>query len=460
MTSCAEKTKDEILTRYKKRNTKSRRHHDNARKYLPGGDTRNVCHYLPYPTFIEKGKGCCVYDVDGNAYIDFVNNYTSLIHGHGHPLIVNAVQAQIEKGTIFGSPAECQYKFGQHLIKRIPSMDYIRFANSGTEATLFAMRAARCFTGKDVIIKMNGGYHGTHDYTWVNVLNPDVQKRKIPRTLLEYGTPSSVKADTIVAHFNDVEGVETLCSKHKDRIAAIILAPILATDTIILPEENYLEELRAICNRYDVLLIFDEVITFRLNEGGLQNMTGIEPDLTTLGKIIGGGFPIGAFGGRAEIMDQFNPEHPRNVLHSGTFNGNNMSMVAGLAAMQIYDQKEINRINKLGDRLRIGLNKAIKSIGLKSKAINVGSLISFLWRDTFIKDARDAVLAVESTKELNTYIHLELLNRGIFIAPREFYSVSTAMSTEEIDSTVNIFGEALEDLMPLISETNPDILKI
>jgi glutamate-1-semialdehyde 2,1-aminomutase len=339
-------------------------------------------------------------------------------------------------------------------------MDHIRFANSGTEATLFAMRAARCFTGKEVIVKMNGGYHGTHDYTWINVLNPDTEKREIPEILLEYGTPASAKAGTLVVHFNDLDGVEKLCRENRDRIAAIILAPILATNTIIAPEESYLQGLRDVCNRYGVLLIFDEVITFRLSEGGLQNMAGVTPDLTTLGKIIGGGFPIGAFGGKADIMAQFDPQHPRNVLHSGTFNGNNMAMVAGLAAMSIYRQEDIDRIDTLGDRLREGLEKGIEHCGLKSKVMNIGSLVSFLWKDRAIKDARDAMRAIDSTKELNTFIHLELLNRGIFIAPREFYSISTAMNSEDIDHSIQIFEETLEYLKPMVAETNPEILEM
>lgn len=456
----SDQIKEDILAKYNERNAKSKNHNDRAKESLPGGDTRNVCFYDPYPTFIERGSGCHVYDADGNEYIDYVNNYTSLIHGHGHPDIVEAVKIQIEKGTIFGSPVECQYEFGEHLVERIPGMDYIRFANSGTEATLFAMRAARCFTGKEAIVKMNGGYHGTHDYTWLNVLNPDTQQRLIPEILLEYGTPSSAKKDTIIAHFNDLEGVEKLCHENKDRIAAIILAPILATNTIIAPKKNYLQELRTLCDRYEILLIFDEVITFRLSDGGSQKMTGVTPDLTTLGKIIGGGFPIGAFGGKAEIMAQFDPRHPRNVLHSGTFNGNNMSIVAGHAAMKIYGQKEIDRINELGDRLREGLENAAKRSGLKSRVLNIGSLVSFLWRDMEIKDARDALQAINSTKELNTYIHLELLNRGIFIAPREFYSISTAMNNEDIDNSIKIFEETLEYLKPLVAKTNPELLEI
>jgi len=458
MASRGEKIKAGILHRYRQRNKASKGHFDQAKKFLPGGDTRNVCFYQPYPTYIAEGRGCRVWDVDGNEYIDFVNNYTSLIHGHAHPAIVAAVNTQMRKGTIYGSPVECQYKLAECLVRRMPSLDFIRFANSGTEATLFAMRAARCFTGKDVIVKMNGGYHGTHDFSWVNVLHPDLQRRKIPRTILEYGVPASVAKDTLVAHFNDLDGLETLFRRHQDRIAGVILAPVLATNTIIAPEKDYLKGLRDLCDRYDALLIFDEVITFRLSRGGMQAMAGVNPDLTTLGKIIGGGFPIGAFGGKREVMDQFHPEHPENVLHSGTFNGNNIAMVAGLAAMQIYDKKEIRRINALGARLANGFNAAIRTLGLKSTAIHIGSLVSFLWRNAEIRDARDALRTIESTSLLNAYIHLEMLNRGIFIAPREFYSVSTAMTEKEVDYTVGIFGEICAHLKPLVSETHPELM--
>jgi len=458
MASGSENIKKDILLKYRQRNKNSKRHYDKARQYLPGGDTRNVCFYHPFPTFMAEGRGCQIYDVDGNAYIDFVNNYTALIHGHGHPAIVEAVNSQIPKGTIYGTPVECQYAFAEYLVNRIPSIDFIRFANSGTEATLFAMRAARCFTGKDVIIKMNGGYHGTHDFAWVNVLHPDLQRRKIPQTLLEHGVPSSVAKDTLVAHFNDLDGLETLLKRHRDRIAGVILAPVLATNTIIAPEKGYLHGLRTLCDRYNVLLIFDEVITLRLSCGGMQEISGVEPDLTTLGKIIGGGFPIGAFGGKSEVMDQFHPEHPENVLHSGTFNGNNMAMKAGLAAMTHYGEKDIQRIKMLGARLAKGFNAAVKTLGLKSKAFHIGSLISFLWRDVAIRDARDAWRTIESTSILNTYLHLAMLNRGIFIAPREFYSISTAMSEKEVDEAVAIFGEICEYLKPLVSDIHPELL--
>ncbi|MBN1222167.1 MAG: aspartate aminotransferase family protein, partial [Candidatus Aminicenantes bacterium] len=458
MTSAAEKIKNDILLKYHERNKISKKHNARAKRFLPGGDTRNVCFHQPYPTYIEKGSGCRVWDVDGNEYLDFVNNYTALIHGHAHPNIVEAVKSQLAKGTIFGAPAECQYKLAEHLIERIPALDLIRFSNSGTEATLFAMRAARCFTGRDLIIKMNGGYHGTHDYSWINVIHPDIGNRKIPQTIPEYGVPSSVLRDTLIAHFNDLAGFETLLKKNNKRIAGVILAPVLASNTIIAPIEGYLQRMRSLCDRYDILLIFDEVITLRLSRGGMQEISGVKPDLTTLGKIIGGGFPIGAFGGKREVMEQFHPEHPKNVMHSGTFNGNSISMAAGLAALKMFDRKEINRVNSLGDRLKEGFKAAVKSAGFKSNVLNTGSLVSFLWRDTRIRDVRDAARAIESTAVLNRYLHLELLNRGIFVAPREFYSVSTAMSDNEIDQAVGIFWETLEYLKPLVSEIHPDLI--
>jgi len=459
MSSSAKKIRNDILGRYRARNKTSKALNNRAGKYLPGGDTRNVCFYQPYPTYIKEGRGCRVFDADGNEYVDFVNNYTALIHGHAHPAVVEAVRSQIGKGTIFGAPTECQHRLAELLVSRIPSLDLIRFANSGTEATLFAMRAARCFSGKDVIVKMNGGYHGTHDYAWVNVLHPDTQNRKIPRTILERGVPAGVRRDTLVAHFNDLNGLETLIKKNRERVAGVILAPVMATNTIIMPAAGYLKGLRELCDRYETLLIFDEVITFRLSGGGMQEISGVEPDLTTLGKIIGGGFPIGAFGGKREIMSQFHPEHPANVLHSGTFNGNSISMTAGIAAMEHYDMKDIERINALGERMAGGFNAVIKTVGLKSKALNIGSLVSFLLKDTEIWDIRDAVMNIQSTRELNRYIHLELLNRGIFITPREFYSISTAMSEREIDAMVAVFGETLDYLKPLVSETNPELVE-
>ncbi|MBW2093040.1 MAG: aminotransferase class III-fold pyridoxal phosphate-dependent enzyme, partial [Deltaproteobacteria bacterium] len=298
----AERIERDILNRFAKRTKQAKKHDMRAKKRLPGGETRNASYYMPYTAYMERGKGCYLYDCDGNRYIDFLNNYTSLIHGHAHPDIVKAAQAQLKKGTVLCSPAVVTYQHAEYLCKRIPGMDMVRYCNSGTEATLFTIRAARAFTQKDTIIKMDGGYHGSHDLVEVNI-RPGTMSRGMPKKHLEGpGIPKSILRDVLVTPFNNLDALETLLKQHKGKVAAVIMEPMIGSLGMIPPKPGYLKGVRKLCDRYKVLLIFDEVITFRLGTGGLQAISGVEPDLTALAKIIGGGFPVGAFGGKKEIM--------------------------------------------------------------------------------------------------------------------------------------------------------------
>ncbi len=445
----------EIIERYRQRTQKSKAEDDQARKYLPGGDTRTSTYYLPYPAYLENGKGCHLFDYDGNQYLDFLNNYTSLIHGHAHPDLVESARLQLEKGTVLGSPSVTQYKHAEILCRRIPSMDRVRYCNSGTEATLFAIRAARAFTQKDIIIKMDGGYNGSHDCVEVNV-RPDLEATGFPRAHLEgKGVPVSVLNDVRVATFNDLESVETLLQRHREKIAAIILEPMLGAAGMVPPRPNYLKGMRDLADQYQVLLIFDEVMTFRLSLGGLQVPAGVKPDLTSLAKIIGGGFPVGAFGGRKEVMERFDPAHSETLMHSGTFNGNNITMAAGLAALQKYDQVAIDRVNKLGDRLREGFNQGFKESGIKGQATGIGSLIQVHWKEGEIRTAKDSAKGRGAAGELINLFHLEMLNRGIFFAPRGLFCISTPMKEEEVDKAIKEFKSTLNVLKPYIAEVLP-----
>ncbi|MBW2085955.1 MAG: aminotransferase class III-fold pyridoxal phosphate-dependent enzyme, partial [Deltaproteobacteria bacterium] len=258
----AEKIKKDILARFARITKQAKKHDARAKRRLPGGDTRNASYYTPYPAYMERGKGCYLYDCDGNRYIDFVNNYTSLIHGHGHADIIKATQAQLKKGTVLCSPAVVTYQHAELLCKRIPSVDMVRYGNSGTEATLFATRAARAFTQKDMIIKMDGGYHGSHDLVEVNI-RPGTPAKGMPIRHLEGpGIPKSVLKDILVAPFNDLNALETLLKKYKEKIAAIIMEPMIGSLGLIPPHPGYLKGVRNLCNRYNALLIFDEVMTF------------------------------------------------------------------------------------------------------------------------------------------------------------------------------------------------------
>ena len=440
-----------IMDKYRKKTLHSKMHSENATKYMPGGDTRAISYYQPYPLFIEKGNGCYINDADGNEYIDMINNYTSLIHGHAYPAVVEAIKAQAGKGTIFGAPGEIQYIHAECLCKRIKSMDMVRYCNSGTEATLFAIRAARSFTGKDMIIKMDGGYHGGHDFAEINIF-PDIETRGEPQPFKRPGVPASVLQDVLVAPYNDLESIERLLRINQKKTAAIIVEPILGAGGFIPPKQGYLKGLRGLADRYDTLLIFDEIISFRLNIGGLQLVADVTPDLTALGKIIGGGLPVGAFGGKAEIMSQFDPSTPNPLWHSGTFSGSNIVMAAGLAALKNFEQPVVERINALGDKLREGFNNAFKDSGLKGQATGFGSLVQIHWTDERFTDARGRARAIAANSDIPPLLHLEMINRGIFSAQRGTYCISTPMTNEDIEKVIREFNDAIELLKPYVTQ--------
>lgn len=446
-----EKIKKDILERYKQRTKKSKEHNEKAKQFMPGGDTRSIAYYPPYPFFAEKGSGCYLYDVDGNEYIDFVNNMTSLIHGHAHPHVMAAICRQTQKGTAHGVPVEAQYKLAEMLCRRIPSVEALRFGNSGSEATMFCMRAARAFTGKDALLKMDGGYHGSHDFVQVNT-TPDLAATDLPRVQPNKGIPGGVADHIFVAPFNDLDAAERILKADKDRIAAIMLEPMLGAGGGIGPQDGYLKGLRELADRYGVLLIFDEIISYRLHAGGLQAKAGVKPDLTALGKIIGGGLPIGAFGGRKEIMDLFDPNNPAALDHSGTFTGNALAMVAGFANLEIYPQNEIDRINALGERLAGGLSNAMKNAGFTGAVRGIGSLTGIGFTEKPLLTSKDVFLSMAPTLELLKYLHLEMLNRGIYFMHRGMFVVSTPMTPKEIDLCVTNFEAALHMVKPLAEE--------
>lgn len=455
----ADKVAQEITERYLARTRLSREYDQQAREYLPGGDTRTATYYAPYPTYMAGGQACTIRDVDGNSYTDFHNNYTSLIHGHAFAAANEAAYREMRTGTVLGSPVTLQFQHAEILRSRVPSMERIRYTNSGTEATMFAIRAARAFTGKYALVKMDGAYHGTHDFVEVNVASdPDCDGAPVPRVTCK-GVPPTVLNDTLVVPFNDLSALEATLKAHKKRIAAVIVEPMPGGAGDIPPLPGYLKGVRELTLRYGVLMIMDEVITFRLSTGGAQVMEGIRPDLTALGKIIGGGFAVGAFGGRKDIMALFDPGGSGGMSHSGTFNGNSVTMAAGIANLKAYDQKAVDHVNRLGGRMRKGFSEAFLEAGITGQMTGVGSMGTVHWCDGPIVNARDAAVGLKAAGELPKLAHLSMLNHGIFIPMRSQYAVSTPMVEALIDKAVEAFSDTLHILKPYVAETAPRLLK-
>jgi glutamate-1-semialdehyde 2,1-aminomutase len=433
-----------IVDEFRARTPKSATAFELAKRAMPGGDTRTVAFHAPYPLTIERGEGYRLVDIDGNEYIDALNNYTSLIHGHANAAINAAVTAQLSKGTNFAAALEPQRRLAEILVERVPSVDLVRFTNSGTEATMMALRAARAFTGRDLIVKMEGGYHGTYDDFEVSV-HPDLAESGTDdaplATLDTKGIPANTIEAVVPIPYNDIAAAERVFAERGEEIAAVIIEPVLGSGGMIPADKAFLEALRGLTIASGSLLIFDEVMTFRLGYGGIQDFYEVRPDLTTFAKIMAGGFPGGAFGGRADIMEQFDPANPRPLWQSGTFNGNAITMVAGEAALLNFPKEEVERINRLGDHLRSGLGAVLAESSLDGVTTGYGSFVGIHFTDTQPRNYRDAARADQTLKRL---VHLGLLNEGIFCAPRLMMCISTPMNDETVDGIVAAFARVVD----------------
>ena len=435
----------------------SRRLHTEACKYMPGGDTRTATFFLPFPNFIKYGDGAYMYDEDGFKLLDFQNNYTSLIHGHAHPETVEAVREQIAKGSAYTAPFEKQIELSAILTQRFPSVDMIRYTNSGTEANMHALRIARAYTGKAKIIKTEGGYHGTTDVFEASV-DPNIKKagtldqiKVIPESR---GVSENALKDVLVVPFNDIERTRKMIEEHYRETACIIIEPIMGSAGQITPDLEYLKFLREITEQYHIVLIFDEVVTGRLSLGGAQKFYGVTPDLTTMGKIIGGGTPVGAFGGKQEIMQMYDPRE-KKMYHSGTFNGNAVTMAAGLATMRAYNQEAVDYVNGLGTLFKEGVLKIYDKLGLNMKISGTGSIYNILFTDKEVKNYRDVASAHE---ELNKVLYMSLLTKGVFDAERGMFCMSTAMTKEDIRFGLDTLETSLREMLPAIAEEAPELI--
>jgi glutamate-1-semialdehyde 2,1-aminomutase len=407
-----------------------------AQKFLPVGVDSPVRAYKPYPFFAEKAKGSHIYDVDGEDYLDYCLAYGPLILGHAHPQVFNAVKEQLEVGSAYGVPTEKEIGLAKLVIKKVPCAEMVRFVNSGTEATMSALRLARAYTGKKKIVKFEGAYHGAHDYVLVKSGSGAMGLSDSP------GVPEETTRNTILIPFNDQQAVDDLIQKQPEEIAAIIVEPIMGNVGCIPPKKGYLEFLRQITAENNIVLIFDEVITgFRIAEGGAQEYFGVTPDLVTLGKILGGGFPMGALSGKKELMEMIAPSG--NVYQAGTFNGNPISITAGLATLKQLDGNFYKQLNYKGQYLRDGIEKTLEDHGLDFKVAGLGPMFQLYFTNRDVLNYKDAQSS--DTGRFTKYFH-RLLDAGVFIPPSQFECcfISLAHGEEELEYTLDVIDQALK----------------
>jgi glutamate-1-semialdehyde 2,1-aminomutase len=436
------------IRRYEARTPKSRALQAEAAQVLPGGSSRGTAYFAPYPFFAEGGEGHYVYDADGNRYLDFMLNATSLILGHAHPEIVEGIAAQAAKGTAFSTPTVSQVRLARLLCDRIPSMDTVRFTNSGTEGTLMAIRAARAFTGRPKIAKFEGGYHGAHEYVAVSVQPPAAKLDPGgPTAIAEYpGQPASIARDVVVLPYNDLAASERLLRAHAAELACLIMEPIVSSFGYVPGRPEFLRGIRKVTEELGIVLIFDEVQSLRVAPGGAQELFGVTPDLTCLGKIIGGGLPVGAFGGRRDIMAQFDPTGTgARVAHAGTFNANPMTMVAGEVVMRTLTPAVYRRLADLGESLREKLRAALADAGVPAQVTGVASLFGLHFTAAPVTDYR-GMLAGD--QDLKRAVFVGLLNEGILLQTGLAGALGTMTREAEIEALVEGLRRVLARVRP------------
>ena len=423
--------------------TRSKALFDAAQQVIPGGVNSPARAFGPVggdPLFIVKGEGARIVDADGTSYIDFVGSWGPLILGHAHPEIVAAVNEAADEGTSFGAPTEIEVKMAQLVTEIVPSVEMVRMVNSGTEATMSAIRLARGHTGRNKIVKFEGCWHGHADSFLIQAGS----------SALTMGAPSSpgvtpgTAADSITVPFNDLEAVEKAVVENRDEIAAVIVEPVAGNMGVIPPAPGFLQGLRDVTTEMGIVLIFDEVITgFRVSCGGAQELYGVTPDLTTLGKIIGGGLPVGAFGGKREIMSDISPLG-KMVSQAGTLSGNPLAMTAGYETLRRLQEPDVyDVLEAKAQALEIGILENLKALGLKYQTNRVGSIMTLFFTEVPVTSF-DAANACD--QDLFARYFREMLNRGIYLAPSQFEAafVSLAHSDVDIDATIKANYEALK----------------
>jgi glutamate-1-semialdehyde 2,1-aminomutase len=417
---------------------------DRAVNLIPGGVNSPVraCKSVgAEPIFIDHAEGCLIFDADGNRYIDYIGSWGPLILGHRHPAVMDAIVSVLERGTSFGAPIDLEVQLAEKVIAAVPSVEMVRMVNSGTEATMSAVRLARGATQRDIVIKFDGCYHG-HADTLLVAAGSGVATLGIPGSP---GVPESIARHTLSLPYNDMECLKRVMEKQGDSVACIIVEPIAGNMGLVLPEKGFLEMLRELADRFGAILIFDEVMTgFRVAYGGAQTLFGVYPDLTCFGKIIGGGLPVGAYGGKLDLMSKVAPQG--SVYQAGTLSGNPVAMAAGIATLeQLRKDGFYGALDEKADRLLSGLEQAAKKAAIPARANRVGSMLGFFFNDKEVKNFDDA-----KTSDLDRFsaFYNGLRQKGVYIAPSQFevLFISIAHDTEHIDRTIEAAEEVLDQL--------------
>ena len=412
----------EAEARYLTANPESRRLHDERARFMPGGNTRTTIHQPPFPLTIVHGEGARLIDADGHEYVDFLGEYTAGLYGHSNAVIVDAIQSALADGFVLGAPNRHEAVLAEAICARFPSIELVRFCNSGTEANLLALSLCRAITGRLGVLVFSGAYHG-------GIL------------LFAHGnSPLNPPFEWIVGEYNNAAEGARLVEEHAQRLAAVIVEPLQGAAGVIPADRTFLRALREATAAQGVLLVFDEVMTARLSRGGMQQLVGIEPDLTTLAKFVGGGLPFGALGGRADLMRRFDPSRPDALQHGGTFNNDVLTMAAGAAGLtQVLTDAEITRLNDLGDRLRQRLNAFSAERELRFCATGYGSLVGLHFTPGPVRNEGD----VPEATELRGLLHLHMLERGFSYGRRGFVALSLPLDEKDIDG----FAATVEEFL-------------
>lgn len=426
-----------------RREEASRTAFEEAKQYIPGGVNSPVRAFKSVgltPVYVERGEGSRIYDIDGNSFIDYVCSWGPLIMGHAHPAVVKALQETAAKGTSFGAPTLMETIMAKTVVERVASVDKVRMVNSGTEATMSAIRLARGYTGRSKILKFEGSYHGHADSLLIKA-GSGVATLGLPDSP---GVPEGVAMNTITVPYNDLDGVKTAFERYGNEIAAIIVEPIAGNMGVVPPLPGFLEGLRKVTTGYGALLIFDEVMTgFRVDQGCAQGLFGLDPDLTCFGKVIGGGLPVGAYGGKREIMEQIAPSGP--IYQAGTLSGNPLAMAAGYSTLTLLTPEVYTRLESLGARLEAGLKRNAQETGIPLTINRVGSMVCPFFTEEQVTNFETAKT---SNLELFKRYFGKMLDQGISVPPSQFEGmfVSAAHSEQDIDDTIAGHYQALKSL--------------